>query len=323
MTHTFVINDDSIINEYGFRVLNSGLDTAQFMRNPVVLYLHQRGDFIPKGDEVIGRVTDIRNSAAQMLADVEFDEEDEFAKKIAGKVERGFVRMASIYADVKSVSSDPEDLLPGQTYETVTKSKLVELSIVPIGGNDNALKLSRDGKPIQLNKINSKSMDLKAIALSLGMDSNAKEDAILSKVEGIKLAKEAAEKKVKELETEQAKLKKAEATKLVEQAVKLGLVNEGLKENQVKAFEADFDGQKAVLSKLITDAQAEQSKNGKQEAVKTVVLGAGKKPSGSVELTFDYLQKNDPEKLKDIRDNEPEKYVQLAKAYANGVRHEN
>ena len=189
MKHTFVINDDSIVNEYGYRVLNAGLDTAQFMRNPVVLYLHERGDYKPKGDEVIGKVTDIRMSGAQMLADVEFDTEDEFAKKIAGKVERGFVRMASIYADIKETSISQEDILPGQLFETVTKSKLVELSIVPIGGNDNALKLNRDGKPIQLSKINTNTMNIKTIALALGMDEASKEEDVLSRVQKIQLQK--------------------------------------------------------------------------------------------------------------------------------------
>lgn len=318
MPHTFVINDDSIVNEYGYRVMNSGLDTSQFMRNPVVLFMHRRGD---QGNEVIGKVTDIRQSGAQMLADVEFDVEDEFAKKISGKVERGFVRMASIYADVKETSISPEDILPGQTFETVTASKLVELSIVDIGGNDNAIKLSRQGEPIQLKKINSTSMDLKSIALSLGMDANSTEEAILKEAKKIQQAKEAAEKRLKTLETEHAKLRKAEAEQLVAKAVKLGLVNEGLKDNQIKAFESDFDGQKAIFSKLIGDAETEAQKDGKQEAVRTVVLGAGKKPNGTTEESFDYLQKHDPVKLGKIREEQPQEYAKLAKAYANGVRH--
>lgn len=317
MNHTFVINDDSIVNEYGYRVMNDGLDYTQFMRNPVVLFMHNRGQ---KGDEVIGKVTEIRQSGSQMLADVEFDKEDEFAAKIAGKVERGFVRMASIYADVKETSIAPEYVLPNQIFETVTQSKLVELSIVDIGGNDNAIKLSREGQPIQLKKLNSNSMNIKVIALALGMDEASKEDEVLAKVRTIQQAKNTAEKRVQELEAAQIALRKEEAKKIVGQAVALGLIPEALQESQIKALEND-DAQKVVLVGLIEAKQAEDETEGKQETVRKVILGAGKTPKDNTALTFDYLQKHDPVKLGKIRDEQPEEYVKLAKAYANGVRH--
>lgn len=321
MKHKFVVNDENNVNEYGYRVMTDGIDTAQFMRNPVVLYMHNRAhDDVSK---VIGRAVALEKKDGQLIAEVELDEADEFAKKIAGKVERGFIKMASFYADVKETSTDSADVLPGQIFETVTKSKMVEMSIVDIGGNDNALKLSRNGQSVQLNKLETKiDMDTKTIALSLGMDANTNADSILSGVRELKLAKEKAETRVQELEANITKTQKAEAETLVDKAVKLGLIPEGLKESQVKAFENDFDGQKVTLAKLIEEKEADAKTDEKHGTVREVVLGGkGSKSKGGVELSFDYLQKNDVEELRRVRDEEPQKYAQLAKDYANGKRY--
>ena len=83
----------------------------------------------------------------------------------------------------------------------------------------------------------------------------------------------------------------------------------------------DFDGQKAVLSKLVADKEAENTQQGKANTVREVVLGAGAKPTGTANESFDYLQKKNPERLRALRDKEPEEYARLAKEYANGVRY--
>lgn len=317
MTHKFIINDENIVNEYGYRVMTDGIDTKQFMRNPVVLYMHTRGT---KGNEVIGRVIKLEKQKGQLIAEVEFDTEDKFAKKIAGKVERGFIKMSSIGADVIATSSDKKDVLKGQIFETVTKSKLVELSIVDIGANDNALKLNKGNKRIKLNRIKTENMSIKTIALALGMSEDTKENDVLAQVQKIKLAKDKAEQRVAELEKKQKDTETAEATALVDKAIELGLIPEALKASQLNAFATDFDNQKVTLSKLIEDKEKENDLNGRNETIKTIILNkSGKK---GVTLSFDYLQKNDPEKLREIRNNQPEEYARLAKDYAKGVRHQ-
>lgn len=331
MKHKFIINDENIVNEYGYRVMTDGIDTVQFMRNPVVLFIHSRGfekSNGPEGHEVIGRVVALERKDGQLIAEIEFDVEDDFAKKISGKVDRGYIRMASIYADVIETSVDPEDILPGQIFETVMTSKLVEVSIVDIGGNDNALKLSKEGKRIKLKRLKSKpeinsDMDMKTIALALGMGAETKPETVLGKVNELKLAKETAENRVQELEGQIKASTKAEGEALVDKAVKLNLIPEGLKESQLKAFESDPEGQKAVLSKLIQDKEADAAQEGKETAVREVVLnGTGTKGKKTVELTFDYLQKNDPNELRRLRDEDPKEYARLAKDYAAGKRHQ-
>lgn len=323
MKHQFIINTENV-NSYGYRILTEGIDYAQYMRNPVVLFMHERGVNAYKGSEVIGRCTKLYKEGTTLIAEVEFDEQDEFAKKIAGKVERGYIRMASMFAEIKEVSADPHHLLEGQVYETVTACKLVEISIVDIGGNDNALKLSKDGKPFQLKKIvtnTSNNMDIKVIALALGMGENTKEEAVLSALHSLKTDKEKAEAEVVALKKTIRDIHKSEATTLVDKAVQLGLIPEALKESQLKQFETDFDGQKAVLSKLVADKEAENTQQGKANTVREVVLGAGAKPTGTANENFDYLQKYNPAKLRQLRDEQPEEYARLAKEYANGVRY--
>lgn len=80
MTHTFIVNTENV-NEYGYRVLTDGIDYNQYMRNPVVLFMHDRYNSQDRGSEVIGRVVKMYKKDAQLVAEIEFDEKDAFAKK--------------------------------------------------------------------------------------------------------------------------------------------------------------------------------------------------------------------------------------------------
>lgn len=327
MTHDFIVNTENV-NEYKYRILTDGIDYKQYLRNPVVLFMHER-EFQKKdekkGTAVIGRCIKLWKTGTDLVATIEFDMEDEFAATIAGKVERGYIRMASMFADVKATTTDPELVLPGQLYETVTKCKLVEISIVDIGGNDDAIRLSRNGGQLKLQKINQENkndMSIKTIALALAMSADSGEDAVLKEVQELKLAKEKSDKKVTDLETELKTIHLSGATALVDKAVQLGLIPEALKDSQLKAFEADYAGQTVILTKLIGDK--ETANGGDQSKIKEVILSA-KNGAGAVEAdakeSFDYLQRFDAVKLSKIREDEPAKYAQLAKDYQAGVRY--
>ena len=326
MTHDFIINTESV-NGYFYRILTDGIDYSQYERNPVVLYLHDRENYKNKGTEVIGRCIKLFKRDKQLIATIEFDENEPFAKTIADKVAGGFIRMASMYADVIAASSEPEFVLPGQLYETVTKCKLIEISIVPIGGNDDALKLSKNGQSVKLNKLNIKKenmSELKTIALALGKSADASEVVILDSITTIKLAKEEAEKKVIELQAQIQGINTTSATTLVDKAVQLGLIPETLKASQVKAFDGDFESQTVILTKLIADKEAANTQAGSVDKIKEVVLNGKATVLGGTtdgQETFDYLQKHDAVKLSKIREDQPAKYAELAKAYQAGVRH--
>jgi hypothetical protein len=317
--HTFVVSDESIINEYGYRVMTDGINITQYERNPLVLFLHTRG----KAKDVVGKAMKLYKENGKLMADIEFDMEDEDAADLAGKVERGFIRMASIFATPEATSNAEEDILPGQLFETVTKCKLREISIVDLGGNDNALKLSA-ASPLKLNlqplnTENPETMNIKQIALALGLDAETKPEVVLQKVSEIKLSAENADTEKEALRSQLKAIRDAEANQLVTKAVELKLIPEGLKESQLKALEADFDNQKVLLSGLITEAEKTVKKDHTQTAIGKIV-GGGQGAEGGVELSFDYLQQNDPEKLRELKDNNNAEYVRLAQEYAKGKR---
>ena len=85
----FVLIDFEKTNRYGHKVDKASFDMAAFEKNPVMLYMHQRG-------EVLGRWEDIKMSGSTITAMPVFDEQDEKAFELKGKVERGFIKAASL-----------------------------------------------------------------------------------------------------------------------------------------------------------------------------------------------------------------------------------
>jgi HK97 family phage prohead protease len=151
MAKTFICSDESI-NRYGFRVLTSGIDITNFKKNPVMLFDHESmswGGDIYNGP--IGRWDEIKKSDGQLLANAIIDEDDPKGKILSNKVEKDFIRAASIGFRIIETSEDPKLMLPGQTRPTVTKCELIEISIVGIPANKNAISLYDDaGTRIEL-----------------------------------------------------------------------------------------------------------------------------------------------------------------------------
>lgn len=144
-----VIISTSGLNCFGGRVLTSGIDLTQFQKNPLLLWMHRRSfdrDAMP-----IGRIDNLRTDGDRLIGTPVFDQNDEFAKKIESKWENGFLRMASAGIEIIETSDAPEHLLQGQTRSTITRCRLEEVSIVDMGGNDEALQLyDRSGKVLKL-----------------------------------------------------------------------------------------------------------------------------------------------------------------------------
>lgn len=138
------ISNDSL-NSYGSRVLTSGMSVEQYCRNPVLLYMHQRGN-------VIGYVKDLRVEDGEVTGELVFDEATDLSKRCKKQFEFGSLRMVSAGIDILELSDQPEHLLQGQTSPTITKSKLYEVSLVDVASNDDAIVLMKDGKQITLGK---------------------------------------------------------------------------------------------------------------------------------------------------------------------------
>ena len=147
--NSFVLHDESI-NTQGFRMMTAGANLTEFRKNPVMLLMHDDYN-LP-----IGRWENIRIEGNRILADPVFDEKDPKAFEVMGKVNRGFLRMASIGAWApEETTDDPGLKLTGQLLPTVTKWTVREASIVTIGANHNAIAFydRETGKHIELNDI--------------------------------------------------------------------------------------------------------------------------------------------------------------------------
>lgn len=142
---TFVLNDETKVNSYGFRVLNAGINLDRFEANPVMLSNHWNST-----ENVIGRWENVRIDGALLKADAVFDENDEDAKRIASKVEGGFIKGCSMGI---RFSHEFVEHLPDDTY-ILNQSELYEVSIVAVPSNANAVKLySQLGEIIDDDKV--------------------------------------------------------------------------------------------------------------------------------------------------------------------------
>lgn len=122
-------------DRYGDIIEQSGWSLEAFKRNPIVLFNHNSLD-LPIGR---GKV-EIKNG--QLMIDVEFDKNDEFAQKIEDKVKQGFISAVSV--GFNPIESIPRAQLEKthkyySKYGTYyTKSELLEVSIVTIPANSEA-----------------------------------------------------------------------------------------------------------------------------------------------------------------------------------------
>lgn len=214
------ITNDSL-NSYGTRVLTAGMNVEQYQRNPVLLYMHERGN-------VIGYVKDLKVEDGEVTGELMFDEASELSVRCKKQYEFGSLKMVSAGLDILETSEDPELLVQGQTRPTVTKSKLFEVSLVDVGSNDDAIVLQKDGKKITLGKdsecplplLNNnnqkqKQMEQKMVAMQLGLPATATEAEINAKLDELKTAKEENER----LQQKNAALTLASITAAVEKAV--------------------------------------------------------------------------------------------------------
>lgn len=184
----FILNDESKTNSYGVRVLNTGIDLTRFLQNPVMLDEH-----VNSTSKVIGRWKNISISGNKLIAESEFDNGDEASRIIAGKVERGFIKGASM-----GIRFNQSDLQTGKDGVTeLVKCQLMEASICAIPSNENTISFfAQDGHKLtekeakhqflSFKKLNTINMNfVKKLIEILGLDNDATEEDIITEVEKI------------------------------------------------------------------------------------------------------------------------------------------
>lgn len=122
---TFLASTPGVARD-GLEIPLSAWDLTNYRRNPIVGFAH-KFDRPP-----IGRTVRLDVTERGLIADVVFDQGDGFAREIERKVRDQFLNAIS-------VSWDPKE----QQGRRVTKAELLELSIVPVPGDADALALAR------------------------------------------------------------------------------------------------------------------------------------------------------------------------------------
>lgn len=301
------LTDDSL-NSHGSRILTSGCDTAQYERNPVLLYMHERG-------KVIGYMKDIEVRDGEITGEPVFDCATELSKQCKKQWEVGSLRMVSIGIDILEMSESPEQLVAGQTAPTITKSKIFETSIVDIGANDNAIVMRREGKQITLGRdsdnplprlsnnqqTTEQQMELKTIALKLGLPETADESAVLAKITELK----AAEAENGQLKKDKAGLELAQVTSAVERAISENRLTEDKKEHFINLGKTiGIDSLKATLDAMSPGARLS----------KTVNPSSGATPATGETKTYSKLSEVPATELSKMREEKPDEYRRLYKA---------
>jgi HK97 family phage prohead protease len=287
--HTFILSDESV-NSYGFRVLTTGINTERFEQNPVMLYEHNTG-------QLIGRWENIRKEDGKLKADAVFDEEDELAQKVSKRVEKGFLKGASIGFNINKAVGD-----------TVTESLLMEASIVTLPGNGNALRLYADGRLLTDAEVKEFALNLKTQITNQNSQITNKMKLNATNLTALGINEDATEEQLNSavaMAMEENKRLKAELDKINSEKIE-AMLDEAITAGKLKAE------QKGQFAKL---AAADL------EAVKSVIAGlsAAVKPADVIKpgeqtekKTFAELRKN-PAELAKLKAEQPEEYAKLLK----------
>ncbi len=301
------LTNDSL-NSYGTRVLTDGLDIEQYNRNPVLLWMHHRG-------QVIGTVTDLMREHGEITGLLNFDEASELSQRCKKQWEFGSLRMVSVGIDILEWSNDPYLAVEGQTMATITKSKLTEVSVVDIGANDDAIRLNYQGQQLNLsaggacplpslyNQSNQPQstypteMDTKVLALKLGLPEGADETAIYAKIDEIK----ATSTEVETLRAEKEAVIQREVEALVDGAVAEKKIELKMRDHFLQL------GKSVGADNLRTTFQSMSPRE---------KLSATLNSSGQAVQPKTYAKLSDvpSEELMQLRESDPDRYKQLYKA---------
>ena len=313
-----VISDESI-NSYGFWVMTDGIDLSAFLKNPVMLWNHNRGGLGVTSDQLpIGIWKDLRIENGVLTGEPVFDENDEFAVKIKQKYESGILNACSIGFAPLEWSDAPEMLKEGQKVATVTRCRLLEISICDIPSNANATVVlyDDDNKVINLSDLPNKAIGPKInnnmpkeIALTLGLDENASPQACVNAITELKseIASHEATRQNLEEENRQMRLRlkaiddaaaeaqKQEVVNLLDDAVKSGRIDATARPKFEKLFELDHEAAKTALAAL-------------PERKPMEAKPAGTGDSDLCKMSWDELDKAD--RLLELKTKYPEIYQQ-------------
>lgn len=293
---TFVLNDETVINSYGFRVLNAGIDLTRFKQNPVMLDSHWNNNY-----SVVGKWSNLRTAGSKLLADAEFDAEDADAKKLQGKVDRGYIKSCSMGLGFDRQYMKPD---PDGSY-TLTQCELMEASIVAIPANANALKLySANGELLseQMVKLSIQTLKsdknsnmenntfkLSAPALTaLGLANADNPDAVSAAIVEMQSKFNTANQALAALQAEAGRKLKADAESLVAKAIAEGRLTAEVKDSFVQMAVDNYD----LAAKVIGAMPVKKSLHGMVANSESEVKTADQFQALSIEKQLQFKNDN-------------------------------
>jgi len=126
----FVASTENVARD-GMVIPADAWQLDNFRKSPVFLWAH---DYFSRPP--IGRVTNVEVKDDQLLADVEFDQDDEFARQVESKYRKGILSAVSVGWD--TLSYEPPN--GPNVAPRVTKADLLDISAVPVPSDPDALK---------------------------------------------------------------------------------------------------------------------------------------------------------------------------------------
>lgn len=315
----FVFNDQTKKNSHGFYLLNAGGRLDRFRENPVMLHAHNL-------EQLIGKWNNLRIEGDLLLADPEFDEGDDLAVKMQGKVSRGYLRGASpgiiIHAaewrsneaasDVELFVTDWE-IFEGSVVSVPSNAGALNLRVYDanrslvnddqvMGHIENIIRLGID----QHNnfKPKNKKMEIKLspeALVVLGITDGADGEAISAAIINMK-------KNQDQLSVENTTLKetieagrKAQVAALVDLAIKEGRIAADKKESFVKLGMADYETAKSTIEAIPARQNLSQR------------MQSGKQNLNADRDGWTYMEwaKKDPEGLKRLKIEHPDDFSAL------------
>lgn len=318
-TVEFVVNDESLVNDKGFCLVNSGARLQRYETNPCMLFMHDMR-------QVIGKWENLRIDGDKMYHTAVFDDADPEAARIQGKVDRGFLKGASL--GILPVHAEWRTNAEGREILYVTEWEWLECSIVSIPSNAGALSVQvydNERKPVAkenlsayldhvvqlsagenpINKLKHKPMSINLTAqtcATLGISLEADASTIENAVQKLAARAEELAKKLKNLQDEQEKALKLQAETLVQKAIETGKITADKKDKYIQLAMTNPEMAEEVIDSL-------PGKTSYSPGIKPI--GLSSIPSDRADWTaMDWMKKDMPG-LKQLKANDPETYMKL------------
>lgn len=307
----FIFNDESVENHYGFFIITEGISLARFTSNPVMLSNHWNYN-----ESVLGHWENWFVKDGRLLGFPVFDTEDEYAKLIAGKVERNHIKGCSM-----GIIFDPEDLVYVGGKFMLLKCELTEVSIVAVPSNKASVQLyKKDNEPFSDAEIQSLCLSLKSknpeleikpetmkkIQLSLmalvalgftdAEKDGVEESVIETKILELSKKTKSLEEENKNLKAEKEVAEQKSISEMVDLALQEGRITADKKEQFITLAKTDLAMAKSMLSML--------------PAKQSLSKGVTNNTTSEVTTKEQFLKLSHQEQL-DFKANSPEEYKKL------------